>query len=246
MLVFPDAISRFRRWINEYGIRLVIIDPISAFLSERTNSNNDASVRRALEPLSIALGDVNCAAVMIRHLNKNTSQDAKYRGGGSVAFGAVARIQLLAGELPDGTGRFGIGQIKNNHLERRRDEVLTYEIEDSSIVADQDGNMVPCILWGDYINMDLRSLAGQQKRGPKPERRQEIEVILEELFAQQSTWSVKEAEAVLKEAGVSVNGKTVASARADLGIFARPAYGPNGGVESWVWTTEPRKHKRSG
>jgi hypothetical protein len=244
MLVFPDAIKKFHRWITEYGIRLVIIDPISAFLSERTNSNNDASVRRALEPLSIVLGELDCAAVMIRHLNKNTTQEARYRGGGSVAFGAVARIQLLAGELPDGTGRYGIGQVKNNHLARRPDEVLTYSIEDSEIVADEEGNLVPRIQWGDYINMELRALAGAQKRGPKPERRQEIEQVLEELFAEKSTWPVKEAEAAMKAAGVSLNPRTIASAREDLGIFSRPTFNPDGGVGAWVWTTEPKKYRR--
>jgi RecA-family ATPase len=246
LMVFPDAIVKFRRWIQEYNIKLVVIDPISAFLSERTNSNNDASVRRALEPLSIVLGELGCAAIMIRHLNKNTTQEARYRGGGSVAFGAVARIQLLAGELPDGTGRFGIGQIKNNHLERRPDEVLTYEIQDSEIVADELGNMVPRIHWGDYINMELRALAGVQKRGPKPERRHEIEQLLEEMFQQQDTWPMKEIEAAMKSAGVSINHKTVATAREELGIRSRPAFSKDGGVKHWVWTTVPIKRKRNG
>ena len=244
--VFPDSIRMFKQWIMEYGISLVIIDPISAFLSERTNSNNDASVRRALEPLSVVLGEMNCAALLIRHLNKNTNQDARYRGGGSIAFGAVSRIQLLAGELPDGTGRFGIGQIKNNHLAKRPDEVLTYQVEDSDIVADEFGNMVPRIQWGDYINLTLRALAGGEKRGPKPERRHEVAEVLEELFSQQDTWAVKDVEAQLRAAGCSVNEKTIASARSDLGIFARPSYKPGGGVAEWVWTTVPRKHKRSG
>jgi RecA-family ATPase len=244
MLVFPDAIRKFQRWIKEYGIRMVIIDPVVAFLSERTNSNNDASVRRALEPLCVVLGEVNCAGLLIRHLNKNTNQEARYRGGGSVAFGAVSRIQLLAGELPDGTGRYGLAQIKNNHLERRPDEVLTYSIEDSDIVADEDGNMVPRIRWGEYINMELRSLAGGRKRGPVPERKQEIEQLLEELFSQQDTWPAKEVEYALKEAGLSINRKTVASARDDLGIFARPSYNPDGGIAGWIWTTAPKKYRR--
>lgn len=246
IMVFPDAIKRFREWIGDYSIKLVVIDPISAFLSEKTNSNNDASVRRALEPLSVVLGEFGCSGLMIRHLNKNTTTDAKYRGGGSVAFGAVARIQLFAGEVPDGTGRFGIAQIKNNHLQRRPDEVLTYEVVDSNIVADEEGNMVPRILWGDYINLSLRALAGGEKRGPKPERRHEISQVLEELFSQRDTWPVKEAEAALKAAGVSLNEKTIASARADLGIRAKPSFSDQGGVSNWVWTTVAQKYKRNG
>lgn len=247
IMVFPDSIRLFKQWIMEYNISLVVIDPVPAFLSERTNSNNDASVRRALEPLVIVLGEAECAGFGIRHLNKNTSQDARYRGGGSIAFGAVSRIQLLAGELPDGTGRFGIAQIKNNHLAKRPDEVLTYQVEDSEVVADEFGNMVPRIAWGDYINMTLRALSGgPEKRGPKPERRQEISEVLEEMFSQQATWSVKEAEAQLRASGCSVNHAIVDKARSDLGIFARASYKPGGGVAEWVWTTEPRKHKRGG
>lgn len=246
LLYFPDHVLKFRNWIKEYGIKLVVIDPISAFLSEKTNSNNDASVRRALEPLSQVLGEYGCSAIMIRHLNKNSTQDAKYRGGGSVAFGAVSRVQVMAGEMPDGSGRFALAQVKNNHLARRPDEALTYEITDSEIIADEDGNLVPCILWGDYANVSLRALTGVNKRGPKPERRHEVLQVLEDLFSQQDTWPVKDVEAQLRASGVSVNEKTLATAREELGIFSRPTFKRGGGVGEWVWTTEPRKHRRNG
>jgi len=241
MLAFPDCIPKLRQWIKEYDIKLVVIDPIAAFLSERTNSNNDASVRRALEPLSLLLGSTGCAAILVRHLNKNTGQAAKFRGGGSVAFGAVSRIQLLAGEL---TGRpgFGIGQIKNNHLARKPDEVMTYTIEDSDIVADDEGNMVPRILWGENIRMGLPELAGEKKHGPQATAQPDIEEVLKELYDAQDTWPSKEVIARLKEEGVSTDRKTVTKVREALGIRSAPVYKPGGGLDYWNWTTVPEKH----
>src|SRR6185437_10031907 len=99
---------------------------------------NDASVRRALAPLSQALGRSGASAIFIRHYSKNTQQAAAHRGGGSVAFGAVSRIQLVSGivpeenrmglEIPDDGQVYAITQVKNNHLKRRPDEALAYTI----------------------------------------------------------------------------------------------------------------------
>lgn len=243
MLTFPDKIDVFADWIERYSIGLVIVDPIAAFLSESVNSHNDASVRRALEPLAVVLGARNASAFLIRHLNKDQGKDVRYRGGGSTAFGAVSRIQLFAAPLPSGVGvgaTHGLATIKNNHLAKRPDDCLTYEITDSVIVADEDGNMVPIIRWHGSVSLSLSALGGGNspaRRGPEAELQKEVEDILEQLFSVRDTWPVKEALAELSAAGISVSRPTLDKVRGKLGIKSRQTFDEIGKSNMWVWST---------
>jgi hypothetical protein len=82
------------------GPRFAVIDPIMAFLDESVLCASDQSVRRALAPL-IALADKHrCTLLMHRHLNKQGSTNATYRGLGSIAFVAACRYAMLVGRDP--------------------------------------------------------------------------------------------------------------------------------------------------
>jgi len=70
--------------------RLVIIDPISAFLG-KTDSHKNAEVRGVLTKLAKLAEKRNIAIVCISHLNKSQKSSANFRIMGSVAFNATAR-----------------------------------------------------------------------------------------------------------------------------------------------------------
>lgn len=76
--------------INTENVRLVIIDPITAFLS-KIDSHRDPSVRGVLAPLITLAEKYKFAIVGITHLNKNEAFKAIYRTMGSIAFIAAAR-----------------------------------------------------------------------------------------------------------------------------------------------------------
>ena len=67
------------------GVRLVIIDPISAYLG-KVDSYKNADVRSVLAPLAKMADSHRFAVVLIDHLNKNNSGPAIYRSQGSIAF----------------------------------------------------------------------------------------------------------------------------------------------------------------
>jgi len=255
IMSFPLATDKVRQWVLTYGIRLLIVDPITAFLDEKVNSNNDASVRSALAPLSAMLHEVGCASIFIRHFNKNTELSAAHRGGGSVAFGAVSRVQVVAGEVPEEargnlpeniSGKvYGIAQVKNNHLKRRPDEVLAYVVEDSDIVADTDGNMAPRIRWLGAISLKADDLASppSKRRGPSPMVQEEIVSVLSEMFSRIGKWDSTDALAELRNAGVTANRETIAKARNRMGVVAKPRYAKgHAGVAGWDWVV-PGKEK---
>jgi putative DNA primase/helicase len=79
------------------GADLLIIDPIVAAIGSKTNSHNNAETRNSLQPV-IDFAEVTNAAVLgITHLTKGSAgKDPTERVTGSLAFGAVARVVMLA------------------------------------------------------------------------------------------------------------------------------------------------------
>lgn len=76
--------------------RLVIVDPITAYLGE-SDSYKDANVRALLGPLTELAGRRRVAVVLVMHLNKSSAsgQTALERVGGSIAFMGAARLAHL-------------------------------------------------------------------------------------------------------------------------------------------------------
>jgi hypothetical protein len=90
-------ISIIEKAIESTGAKLVIIDPLPAFLG---NPNSEASVRKALSELAILAEAKNLAIVIVRHLTKGRSSQSKYRGSGSIGIIASARSALFVGHDP--------------------------------------------------------------------------------------------------------------------------------------------------
>jgi KaiC/GvpD/RAD55 family RecA-like ATPase len=90
--------ERLERAITDTNAKMLIIDPIQAFLGKADIHNANA-----MRPLMKHLGDVaertDCAAVLIGHLNKNGSKST-YRALGSIDIYAAARSVLMVGKLP--------------------------------------------------------------------------------------------------------------------------------------------------
>ncbi|MBI4502915.1 MAG: bifunctional DNA primase/polymerase [Gemmatimonadetes bacterium] len=101
LLVVPDDLPPLQVVIEKTGARLVVLDPISAFLGEKVDSWKDDQVRRALVPISHLAEATGAAIVAILHLNKKSSANAVHRAMGSVAFTGVARSVFMAGPHPE-------------------------------------------------------------------------------------------------------------------------------------------------
>lgn len=77
------------------NVRLVIIDSIVQAVSGDANKN--AAVRRGLQPLGELAETHTCAVLGITHVNKGSrNKDPLERINGSLAFGAVPRVVLIA------------------------------------------------------------------------------------------------------------------------------------------------------
>ena len=100
--------------IKQTGTILVVIDPLMAVLGHNIDSSRDQDVREVLTPLAQVAERVGCAILIIRHLNKGSSDNILYRGSGSIGIIAVARIGLLVAHDPDDEQKRVFATIKNN------------------------------------------------------------------------------------------------------------------------------------
>jgi putative DNA primase/helicase len=76
-------------------VRLLIVDPIVSAVSG--DSHHNAETRRSLQPLVDLAAERRCALLGITHLSKGTAgREPVERVTGSLAFGALARVVLMA------------------------------------------------------------------------------------------------------------------------------------------------------
>ncbi len=112
---FPDDTCLLRDTIQQTGARLVIVDPLLAFLSTRVSSTNDQLIRQAFNPLGQVAQETRSSIVLVRHLTKAGSrQRALYRGSGAVGIIGAARTAFLAGTHPNDPDLHLLACIKNN------------------------------------------------------------------------------------------------------------------------------------
>jgi hypothetical protein len=109
-----------------HDCRLLVIDPIVAFLDRGIQVFNDQSIRRALRPLADLAARHHCVALLIRHLNKLLGSRALYRGAGSIGLTGACRSVWLLDSDPDEPDRYVMAQVKNNLAPHQPS--LTYRI----------------------------------------------------------------------------------------------------------------------
>jgi hypothetical protein len=113
-LVVDDDLAALAAALAAHRPRLVVIDPLVAFLGHSTDLYRANEVRSLLVPL-IKLAEQHCCALLaVRHLNKAKIGRAIYAGQGSIDFTAAARSVMLAGSgAENGTGH-ALVHIKSN------------------------------------------------------------------------------------------------------------------------------------
>jgi hypothetical protein len=215
---FPTDIKLLEEDVRDFGAKLVIIDPIMAFLDRSVGVCNDVDVRRALRSLAGVAHRHHCTILMVRHLNKKPGHNALYRGSGSIAFVAVCRLAWLAGRDPRVRSRCVLAQPKNNFAARHKS--LAYTLPEDKAGIEWLGS---CTVSADELGM---------RRRARPVRDRIIE-FLQALLADGPKLASEVWTAVQKE---GFSQKTVERAKKDLGIRSQTV--PGKGMETTYWLLE--------
>ena len=109
--------DRLEKAINATGARLLILDPIQAYLGGGVDMNRANEARDMTKKLSQLAEHTGCAVLLIGHMNKASGVKAAYRGIGSIDFFAVARSVLLVARVAEQENIRVMAQIKNNLAE---------------------------------------------------------------------------------------------------------------------------------
>lgn len=106
--------KRLEQAIIKTNAKLVILDPIQAYLGASVNMNSANDVRSQMKPLACLAEKYKCAFVLIGHMNKAAGMSALYRSLGSIDFAAAARSVLLVSRVKDNPTIRVMAQIKSS------------------------------------------------------------------------------------------------------------------------------------
>ncbi len=174
-LRLPSQADLLERAVVQSAARLVILDPVFAFLDPGVVAGNEASVRRALRPLRLLAERRHCAILMIRHLAKATRGRALYRGMGSIALAAVCRTAWQVGRDPHDPQRRVLAQVKNNLVDPQPS--LAYTLRHVAGAGPVLEWLGPCAWSADQLSAVVAApeleracdfLAALLKDGPRP------------------------------------------------------------------------------
>ena len=224
-LSLPEHVDILRKEVERTGARLVIIDPLNAFLTGKADSHRDHHVRQALHPLTKMAEDTGVAILIISHLNKGSGGNATYRIGGSIGVVAAARAALLVATDPTDPDRKIVAVSKSNLAAFPQSVVFRLEDDPEYAAVRVKWEGLSPIMANDLLS------AGQGGR-THPER-DAAEDFLEDLLSDGAV-PVNEIKEAAKEQGIAET--TLQRAKDALGVNSvRSGFGKGGG---WLWTLE--------
>ena len=203
--------ERLEKAIVQTKARMLILDPIQAYLGGGMDMNRANEARDMTKKLGALAEKHQCAIVLIGHMNKAAGNRAAYRGMGSIDFFAVARSVLLVGRVEGEPNIRAVIQIKNN---------LAAFGHPKAFALSEDG-----FGWlGDYEITADEVLGGI---APKANKMEQAKRLLRELALTSDAVQSNEIFDMADEQGISK--RTLENAKRELGIRARKIN------NSWYW-----------
>lgn len=210
--------DRLEQAIIETGARLIILDPIQAYIGATVDMHRANEIRPVLKHLGIIAEKHNCAIILIGHMNKASGSKSTYRGLGSIDIQATARSVLLVARLRDKPNIRIMAHDKSS-LASAGDAIGFEMTEDNGMV---------CI--GPYdITID-ELLSGNEGRGKK--KLDIAENFIKEYFG--SNKVIPSNEIMMEAAKRSIKRNTLLSAKKKLGITSDKEKAEDGTIY-WTW-----------
>lgn len=106
--------DRLEQAVHRTGARLIVLDPIQAYLGDGVDMHRANEVRPVLKCVAAMAERTGCAVILIGHMNKAQGLKSGYRGLGSIDFRAAARSVLVVGRLKEDPTVRIVAQDKNS------------------------------------------------------------------------------------------------------------------------------------
>ena len=190
---------RIEAAIRTTGAKLLILDPLQAYLGDKVDINRANETRDITKRLGTIAEKTGCAVVLIGHMNKGSGAKAAYRGIGSFDFFAIARSVLLVARVPENPNIRALAQIKNNLA--KEGSTVAFEIKDN------------IFNWIGEYDISIEELLSGFSQGNKSLK---AESFLKDLLTEEDSYPASEIFAKGKTLGISK--RTLENSKQELGI----------------------------
>ncbi|SHM99377.1 AAA domain-containing protein [Anaerosporobacter mobilis DSM 15930] len=209
--------ERLEEAILKTNARLLILDPIQAYLGGGMDMNRANEARDMTKKLGLLAEKYKCAILLIGHMNKAAGNKAAYRGMGSIDFFAVARSVLLVGRVEGQLNTRAVVQIKNNLAPFGHSKA--FELEDGGFH------------WGGDYEITADELLGGF--APKVNKLEQAKQLLQELAETNRIMQSNEIFNLADKEGISK--RTLENAKKEMCIRAKKIN------NSWYWELDKIK-----
>ena len=193
--------DRIEKAVRQNHVRLVIIDPVQAFIGADVDMNRANEVRPVFRKLGMIAEKTSCAIVLIGHLNKSSGTQSTYRGLGSIDIMAAVRSLIFIGKVKkDPTTRVLIHEKSSL---APPGETMAFKL------GDDDG-----FRWvGAYEISADELLDGKEGKATETKLERGAKLI-QELLVDKNEISISELDDKAKEQGIS--GRTMRDVRSRM------------------------------
>jgi hypothetical protein len=211
----------------------------------KVDAHRDSEVRQALSRLGAIAAEEKCLFICVMHLNKARDSAALQRIGGSVAFGALARLVLGVIPDPDEASQYVMGPIKTN-ISDRHGSGLSYRVATQLVqMAGEDGSTtlenIPRIEWLGNADLDVEQVMSSTVR--QGNRLTEAKEYLLHRLTSEPT-PQKDVEGDAKGAGISP--RTLRRAKDELKVAGKVMVRKVAGAKPhWTWELADGKKTKS-
>ena len=193
--------DRIEKAVRQNRVRLVIIDPVQAFIGADVDMNRANEVRPVFRKLGMIAEKTGCAIVLIGHLNKSSGTQSTYRGLGSIDIMAAVRSLIFIGKV-------------------RKDPTTSVLIHEKSSLAPPGETMAfklgdeEGFRWVGAYEISADELLDGKEGKATETKLERGRKLIRELLADKKEISIRELDEKAKEQGIS--GRTMRDVRSRM------------------------------
>jgi archaellum biogenesis ATPase FlaH len=208
-----DGLAKLERHIQRLSPKIVVIDPLVAYMGGKMDINKANQTRAIMSGLAALAEKYSCAIVVLRHLSKGPQDKAIYRGIGSIDITAACRSVLLVAVDPHDLDKCVVAHIKSNLA--AKGDPFGFAIKDD------------CFRWEGKVDVTPEEMLAPDADNADRRREREVaEDFLREHLAAGRV-AVNEIEALAEQQGIA--NSTLGRAKRHLGVRSRKD------GQAWFW-----------
>ena len=199
----------------DFNTKLIIVDPVVAYLEAAKNMNATVDVREWMRRLGQIAHRAKCGLTIVHHVNKDAKGAVQYRAMGSGDFYNASRSALMIVQDPDDTTRHALTHVKHNLSAKA--QAIGYSFDDSGQFR-----------WDGYSDLTPESCAIQPEVKVSPKQRDECKAWILELLSDGRPVPSKDIFEGARQCGFA--GITVKRAKSELPNVKARKVG-----DAWEW-----------